>query len=252
MGHHPETLIYSFPPHVVSIKGKDGQMKPRRFANWLHDFLRPWAGFNVWHVDPCKNVPYQRDDDSCGWFDRGPGDYASAVRSTLEDEGVRKMVDITVQGRLPAHLGYHENLPIHVGAAIYKTIAMDLEYGRRSHMRTHGHYSSQRAYERRMRETLYVAETLALSSVDNLLHIHEYPRLVTLIAAALNRHFRPWWKHPRWHVHHWKITWALPYNLRRAFIDRCAHCRKVIGWGKSPLVMGHGKDQKQYHTSCPH
>lgn len=244
MGHHPETLIFSFPPHVRTVLDKNGKQKPRRFAHWLHNFLYPFAGFSLWHVDPCENVPYNRDDDSCGWFERRPGEYASAMRGTLGDETVIRMFSQCMAGygpdiRFRQHVRYP---PPYVMVTALQIIAQDLEFRRRSAASSKGRSAGDR-----MEKSLAVARDLAINSVDNVNHIYEYERLVTIVAQTLARKFRPWWKHPRWHVHHWRFSFALPHNLRRAFVERCAHCNKPIGWGKSPLRSG----DKSYHLDCP-
>lgn len=41
---------------------------------------RKYASFiTIWHVDPEKPGTCNRTDDSCGWFDRGPGPYATSI-----------------------------------------------------------------------------------------------------------------------------------------------------------------------------
>jgi hypothetical protein len=46
---------------------------------------------------------------------------------------------------------------------------------------------------------------------------------------------RPWWKHPRWHIHHWKIQVPFLLDLKRFLFSRCAHCGKRLPWGYSPV-----------------
>ncbi len=97
----------------------------------------------------------------------------------------------------------------------------------------------------RKRDVTDQAVSLALHPLDNLSTIEEPDRVVRLIAAALNRKLRPWWRHPRWHVHHWKINFDLSRNLRRMF-QPCATCRKPLGFGYSPL---HDHDG-DHHMAC--
>ena len=62
MGYHPETMVCSFPPYprrTVRI----GEREPWSFAGTLYR-LSPWIGFDIWHIDPERNVPGQRRDDS--------------------------------------------------------------------------------------------------------------------------------------------------------------------------------------------
>jgi hypothetical protein len=49
---------------------------------------------------------------------------------------------------------------------------------------------------------------------------------------------RPWWRHPRWHVHHWKIQVHPLQMLNRWLFSRCATCGKGFGWGYAPVASG--------------
>jgi hypothetical protein len=97
----------------------------------------------------------------------------------------------------------------------------------------------------RKRDVMDQAVSLALHPLDNLSTIEEPESVVRLIAAALNRKFRPWWRHPRWHVHHWKINFDLPRNLKRMF-QPCATCRKPLGFGYCPI----SDDAGLHHHDC--
>jgi hypothetical protein len=46
---------------------------------------------------------------------------------------------------------------------------------------------------------------------------------------------RPWWKHPRWHIRHWKIQISAWQALNRWLWSRCAGCGKRFRWGYSPV-----------------
>jgi hypothetical protein len=84
MGYHPETLAFSFPPYPSGGMSLIGHPQPPSLGRALYA-LKPWVGFDVWHIDPEKRGTGNRTDDSCGWFDRTPGDYADAVAYLLKD-----------------------------------------------------------------------------------------------------------------------------------------------------------------------
>jgi hypothetical protein len=46
---------------------------------------------------------------------------------------------------------------------------------------------------------------------------------------------RPWYKHPRWHIHHWRVQWHFGQTLHRWLLSRCAKCGRRFPWGYSPI-----------------
>jgi hypothetical protein len=53
---------------------------------------------------------------------------------------------------------------------------------------------------------------------------------------------RPWWKHPRYHVWHWKVQVNAILNLKRWLFSRCATCGKRFPWGYAPIADGWDSD----------
>lgn len=84
MGYHPETLVCSFPPYPGGGMSLANHPKPWSIGRAFYR-LKPWIGFDVWHIDAERPGTGQRTDDSCGWFDRRPREYADAVDYLLRD-----------------------------------------------------------------------------------------------------------------------------------------------------------------------
>lgn len=69
---------------------------------------------------------------------------------------------------------------------------------------------------------------------------------------------RPWYKHPRWHFHHWKIQVHALLDLKRFLFSRCAKCGKGFRWGYAPISLQWDGDGPQwfkgeasvYHHEC--
>lgn len=98
---------------------------------------------------------------------------------------------------------------------------------------------------------------LAVSPVDNvraiLANIEEEPReraerfFWTVMRCYLRFH-RPWFRHPRWHVHHWKIQIPFWQHLKRRLFKRCAKCGNSFAWGYCPVsIRG---EEKLFHYEC--
>lgn len=76
--------------------------------------------------------------------------------------------------------------------------------------------------------------------------------------AALRRSERRWWRHPRWHVWHWKIQIHPWQQFRRWLLTRCALCGKRFKYGESPVSLSwHSPKTKFlrgevgcYHADC--
>jgi hypothetical protein len=243
--YDPCTLAFSFPPYP---RGKKFGERDNSFKGFLYR-LKPFIGFDIWHVDPERGGTRNRTDDSCGWFDRGPGDYASAEAYVLNDKEALHSLSEMIGARdlMKGPFGHvYQRMSAANTLAATLMAARYLEL-RRWWNRPNGAFEStrKRIFTRR-RDVTDAALDLALDPLDNLSSIDEPERFVILVAAALNRRFRPWWKHPRWHVHHWRIHFDLARNLRRMF-ERCGTCKKRLDFGYCPSDPGDGT---HHHGEC--
>lgn len=250
MGYHPETLAFSFPPYPKGGASLGADRKPWSFGRWLYS-LSPWIGVDIWHIDPEKRGTGNRTDDSCGWFDRTPGQYTDAVRYLLADSGTMFEIERALQTRArvthPGDFTY-PRMPLSESLALCLMVASELELRRwwNGQSGNHGaHASAWLKMFTRERIVAPIAARLALNPTDNLSSVEDSESVVRLIAAALNRQFRPWWKHPRWHVHHWRINFNLARNIRR-MVEPCATCGKALGFGYSPIR----NDDGCHHFEC--
>lgn len=73
-------------------------------------------------------------------------------------------------------------------------------------------------------------------------HQDEYERLPDSARNAVDfmwylwrSRMRPWYKHPRWHVHHWQIQIHPIQKLKRRLFSRCEVCGKRFPYGYAPV-----------------
>ncbi len=244
MGYDPCTLAFSFPPYPKGGTSLRGHPKPWSFSRALYA-LEPWIGVDIWHVDPERRVEGQRRDDSCGWFDRRPHEYAQAVRDILADAGevqaLRNAFDRATHQPAGYSTGWKRMTPADCLAACLM-VAMRLEHLRCWQLKREGRWFVRSRYA----ATMALATNLALNETDNLQTSDDPESFVLSIASTLHRHYRPWWRHPRWHVHHWRVRFSLARNLKR-MVQPCATCGKRLGFGYCPHGTGDGR---HHHAEC--
>lgn len=115
---------------------------------------------------------------------------------------------------------------------------------------------STRFMQRNLFDILMFAENPTDSLRDSILRVfeegcgvhydakkHRAERIASMASCIYGwilRESRPWWKHPRWHIHHWKIQVPQWQLARRWLFDRCAKCGGRFKWGQS--AIGHQWD----------
>lgn len=246
MGYHRETMVCSFPPYPSGGTSLRSYPQPWSLARALYG-LKPWIGFDVWHIDPEKPGPGNRTDNSCGWF---PRDLTPPIQKAVDQllgggwEGERRMVENAMlrAGPYDARYSSIKRMPAGEGYAMALMMLTLIDRlslrGRRYHWRRDSEWKAQLRVQR-------LAQRLTLNDTDSLLEIDEPERFIKLLAVAYRRDIRPWWKHPRWHVHHWKIHFDLGRNIKRMF-EPCATCRRPLGFGYSP----HADHRGSHHSEC--
>lgn len=226
------------------------------------EFMRRYhASFiTIWHRDPERPSKGQRTDDSCGWFDRRAREYEDAIAYLLNDKQfvheVRLILSRKAETPAPFYEGISEEqlswprLPYADALALCLMVARQLEL-RRWWNGQGGNGGAHREWWRRtftrQRDVDDVAVDLALSPGDNLCSVDDAAKALKLIAAALSRKFKPWWKHPRWHVHHWRLQIHPWQQFKRWAFERCAGCGKGYTWGYCPVSNG---NDKTFHEKC--
>jgi len=174
----------------------------RRLSRQLHQ--GGWIDVaTIWHKDPCSDG----SDDSCGWF----------MRSRHGDPA-------TLQ-KITEHFLYDwEKLFNKHGDPLQSTIAISLYWYRIAAFEVFRH--NQKRRDRWLKKNLYRILSFAENPYDSLNDIiqgiyHDGTTLkkgraqqaASTVYADLLRATRPWWKHPRFHLHHWKVSFHLWQSL---------------------------------------
>lgn len=156
----------------------------------------------IWHVDPETD----HSDDSCGWF----------VRPRHVDQIIREKVKAEFRFQLKNHYWWEEN-----GVMRFSPIATLLMMYRNA---AYQHFQNWDKVERFTRKHMSQIILFAENETDC---IFTYRKLVykddqanelaDIVYTDIIRKTRPWYRHPRWHLHHWKVQihWPRFWTRRR-------------------------------------
>lgn len=222
----------------------------RRFNG--HLYRTPFI--TIWHEDPLdfEGKCGCRDDDSCGWFtppmqteDRD----AWRKRSNYEYTSIFQKQHVTAKGEGYASVCYHPETTYDAIYWIWRAI-------RHEHLKGKWWYRTMWRYSSRpsARELEYI-QNLASNPVDNLQRTcrevqdaDSFWHLYRCVLNAYRRNARPWYRHPRWHVRHWRLQIHPLQKLKRRLFHRCAGCGKHFGWNESPVGTWDGT--RLWHSRC--
>lgn len=251
--HNPMTLAFTIPNPFT-----------RRRVSWRS---APYyeSLIEVWHADPER----RGDDDSCDWH--GSHALTDADRDWLRKEGEQEhqfffrgilkyddkpdgtMIQNTRDERWPGGMISASSLEVLYGIAWIILWRMPVN-GRKLHERMFSGWRMRRA----MAAALPVLLGLVSHPSDN---VHSQivearactdegakamGELFVTVARNLRRASRPWWRHPRWHVHHWSVRVVPLQNLHRWLTRRCATCGKRFPWGYASIYDSRG----YHHHEC--
>lgn len=190
----------------------------------------------IWHVDPEKDGT----DDSCGWF---------APKFTEADREFIKKVAKEQYGQIYARKEALAN------EKSYASVCYNQDtYGAIYWLwRVFGKGKAVWQYGKPMsnKELQYVFQ-LATNPVDNFQSrknntLEEFETFVGLLYRAYKTYHRPWYKHPRWHISHWKIQVHPWQRLKRRYWDKCSVCGKR---GFTGAAFSDWDGTKIWHSQC--
>lgn len=193
--------------------------KQKKNGNYRTPFI------TIWHKDPEKDGT----DDSCGWF----------IRARHVDPEIIRLVKREFEFNFKHNYWFNSK-----GDPKFSTLGIALNmYTLASWqicMYLHNNQPSnaaRRDHKRFMKKYLYDIMWFAENPTDSLhdaIHLTfgyepEEARInhfTNIIVADIMRKRQKWYQHPRWHIHHWEITFPWFRSLYRRYIERCDRCRK--------------------------
>lgn len=200
--HDPMTVAFDFPPYEWG---------------WARKILGRL--FTVWHRDP------ERDgsDDSCGW---------SRVTLSIAD---REWCSIEAEREWKFFFNPEWSTTNLATADPHEIVtAAWLQVRTRLGRRWWNKLSADEQAD---------ILRLTCNPIDNLRHLALRAKrspselgglFYCLLRYQLTRR-RPWWKHPRFHVWHWRIQIHPIQELKRWLFSRCCWCGLRFAWGESPI-----------------
>lgn len=192
-----------------------------------------WA--TIWHVDPESDG----SDDSCGWsFPKAaPEDRAWPARHA-EHYWSQRFGNSTG--------GFHHASSLEILTSVWCEVRTQYTKKREGYIWL--------PLPRRDRDEIL---QLCISSVDNLHDAIQHARtgpagmeeLLRLVIRLQRRLYRSWWRHPRWHIWHWRIQVQPLQSLKRFLFARCLVCGGRFGWNESACSSWDG-GERIWHCSC--
>lgn len=244
--HDPSTVAFDI---KSPFRGKPSKMWPKGYRNTL---------VTIWHEDPLKfeGKCGCRSDDSCGWFNPPMTKAERDKAEKLSRDQYRQIFEKQVRTAEGASYASVCNVPDCHEAIYWSWRAIKRQFKPRGPWQWGCRLSPAE------REAIY---DLATCPIDNLkISFREikdedsFWSFFLCVYRAYTRHHRPWYRHPRWHVWHWRLQIHPWQTFRRWAFSRCAGCGKGFSWGYSPT--GFSWDRKPprwfrseydvYHSEC--
>ena len=227
--HDPDTLAFE-------IKYPWYKYKPGEDKTWPKGYRETFI--QIWHHDPQKGPG---GDDSCGWFMRAHhGD--KEVWAKIERKfkyNWNQVFDSEATGK-------------HYERGWFNSVTQELNGPRTSvgldmfRCALWVVFAQDRAMSNKfLRKHLHNILSFCDNSVDCLFGSWDFGHAAEIAAKPreledaihsmsgcvygwILRETRPWYKHPRWHVHHWRVNCVPWYRIKRWFTQRCKDCGKRI------------------------
>ena len=236
--HDPMTVAFDI---KSPFRKRPSKMWPNGYRNTIA---------TIWHVDP----ELDGTDDSCGWF----------KRARHGDQEVLAKIERAFTGEWDGeYTGWFAPNGMPVQSVQATTLSM---FSRACFIHFGDSWDRTEAFMRRhLLDIITFAENRVDSLSDSLLQRYgrkdredRIKQFAGIIYGCILRWEQPWYRHPRWHVWHWRIQVQAMQALKRWAFSRCASCGRGFSWGYSPCShswSGTGPrwfrgERDVYHHEC--
>ena len=213
-------------------------------------FVKDKSGYSpsivtIWHNDPEKDGT----DDSCGWF----------IRARHVDQKMLDKVKSEFRFQFKHNYWFDEE-----GKSKLSTIGTTVQmYSQASwvmFMYMNNDKPDSKKHKKFMRKYLYDILQFAENPVDSIgdditmrwgkserTPEERADSFAVTVCTDIMRKLRPWYKHPKWHIHHWSIQFHPWQQLKRRYWDKCSVCKKRGFTGPAYADWGGGNLR---HEQC--
>lgn len=221
--HDPMTVAFDI---KSPIRGRRSKFWPKGYRNTL---------VTIWHVDPQdrRGMVARRMDDTCGWF---VPPYTPEARDRILTLG--RVEYRTIFGKQHAIAEKADYASVCYVPSSYDAIYWTWRAIKHAEAKADG-WKYGKSLNLKELDCIY---DLDANPIDNLrlsvARVNDAETCAEFFLMVYNcflRFNRPWYKHPRWHLWHWRIQIHPWQTLRRWLLSRCAVCGKRFTWGYSPM-----------------
>lgn len=200
----------------------------------------------IWHLDPEKDGT----DDSCGWFIRSrhiPQDLIDIIRKEFSFQFQHNYW--FNDAGYPVFSVSATVLQMYHITAWHLFMWMDGNNPTKRARRRHDKFMRKYLmnillFAENPTDSLHASITMKYGVEKKEERINHF---VSVVLADIMRKLRPWWKHPRWHIHHWRIQFHPWQQLKRRYWDKCCICGQR-GFKSAPFSDWSGS--KRWHKEC--
>lgn len=228
--HDPKTVAFEIRNPLSLLPGK----KPYDYSPLI----------TIWHADPDING----DDDSCGWF----------IRSRHMDKSLLEKIHKEFLFEAKHSWFDAGGVPKFSVSGIVLNMFSQASWTMSLHRFGSANGRARRHHDRFMRRHLHEILRFAENGFDSVHYqiVQAYNAeqrqkqmwdMTTIIAPYIARLQRPWYKHPRWHIHHWQLQFHFLQGIKRRWWDKCSVCGKR-GFKGSAMSDYHGT--RIWHQEC--